>query len=33
MNDEAWVEFGALDDTAWLDRVKTDFGLDARPAM
>ena len=33
MNDEAWVDFGALDDTAWLDRVKTDFGLDARPAM
>jgi len=33
MNDEAWVDFGALDDDAWLDRVKTDFGLDARPAM
>jgi NAD(P)-dependent dehydrogenase (short-subunit alcohol dehydrogenase family) len=33
MNDEAWVDFGALDDTAWLDRVKIDFGLDARPSM
>jgi len=33
MSDEAWVDFGALDDNAWLDRVKTDFGLDARPAM
>jgi NAD(P)-dependent dehydrogenase (short-subunit alcohol dehydrogenase family) len=33
MNDEAWVDFGALDDNAWLDRVKTDFGLDARPSM
>ncbi|HEY2895630.1 MAG TPA: SDR family oxidoreductase [Gemmatimonadaceae bacterium] len=33
MNDEAWVDFGALDDNAWLDRVKIDFGLDARPSM
>jgi NAD(P)-dependent dehydrogenase (short-subunit alcohol dehydrogenase family) len=33
MNDEAWIDFGALDDNAWLDRVKTDFGLDARPSM
>ena len=31
MNDEAWVDFGALDDDAWYDRVKTDFGVDARP--
>jgi NAD(P)-dependent dehydrogenase (short-subunit alcohol dehydrogenase family) len=31
MSDEAWVEFGALDDDAWYDRVKTDFGLEARP--
>jgi NAD(P)-dependent dehydrogenase (short-subunit alcohol dehydrogenase family) len=30
MNDEAWVDFGALDDDAWYDRVKADFGLDAR---
>jgi NAD(P)-dependent dehydrogenase (short-subunit alcohol dehydrogenase family) len=33
MSDEAWVDFGALDDDAWYERVKTDFGLDARPAM
>lgn len=32
MSDEAWVEFGALDDDAWYDRVKADFGLDARLA-
>jgi NAD(P)-dependent dehydrogenase (short-subunit alcohol dehydrogenase family) len=32
MNDEAWVDFGALDDDAWYDRVKADFGVDARPA-
>jgi NAD(P)-dependent dehydrogenase (short-subunit alcohol dehydrogenase family) len=31
MNDEAWVDFGALDDEAWYDRVKADFGVDARP--
>jgi NAD(P)-dependent dehydrogenase (short-subunit alcohol dehydrogenase family) len=33
MTDEAWVDFGALDDDAWYDRVKSDFGLDARRAM
>ena len=33
MSDEAWVDFGALDDGAWYDRVKADFGVDARPAM
>ena len=33
MSDEAWVDFGALDDDAWYDRVKADFGLDARSAM
>jgi NAD(P)-dependent dehydrogenase (short-subunit alcohol dehydrogenase family) len=32
MSDEAWVDFGALDDSAWYDRVKADFGMDARPA-
>jgi NAD(P)-dependent dehydrogenase (short-subunit alcohol dehydrogenase family) len=32
MNDEAWVDFGALDDDAWYDRIKVDFGMDARPA-
>ena len=31
MSDEAWVDFGALDDDAWYDRVKADFGMDARP--
>jgi hypothetical protein len=32
MNDEEWVDWGALDDDAWYDRVKADFGMDARPA-
>ena len=27
-----WVDFGALDDDAWYERVKADFGVDARPA-
>lgn len=31
MNDEEWVNWGALDDEAWYERVKADFGLDARP--
>lgn len=31
MSDEQWVDWGALDDNAWYDRVKADFGLDARP--
>lgn len=30
MNDEAWVDFGALEDDAWYDRIQADFGLDAR---
>ena len=30
MNDEEWVRWGALDDDAWFDRLKTDFGMDAR---
>lgn len=29
--DEEMVEWGALDDDAWYERVKQDFGLDARP--
>jgi NAD(P)-dependent dehydrogenase (short-subunit alcohol dehydrogenase family) len=33
MTDEAWVDFGALDDNAWYDRVKADFGVDARPPV
>jgi len=31
MTDEAWVEWGALPDAAWFERVARDFGLDARP--
>jgi NAD(P)-dependent dehydrogenase (short-subunit alcohol dehydrogenase family) len=31
MSDEEWVAWGALDDDAWYDRVKADFGIDARP--
>jgi NAD(P)-dependent dehydrogenase (short-subunit alcohol dehydrogenase family) len=31
LSDEEWVDWGALDDEAWYDRVKADFGLDARP--
>jgi hypothetical protein len=30
MNDEQWVEWGALPDDAWYDRVASDFGLDVR---
>lgn len=33
MNDEQWVEWGALDDDAWYDRVQADFGLNARPKV
>jgi hypothetical protein len=31
MTDEEWVNWGALDDNAWYERVQNDFGLDARP--
>ncbi len=31
MSDEAWVDWGALDDDAWYAAVQADFGLDARP--
>lgn len=31
MTDEQWVEWGALDDNAWYERVRADFGLDVRP--
>lgn len=31
MSDEAWIEFGALDDAAWYDRIEADFGMNARP--
>ena len=30
MTDEEWVDFGALGDDAWYDRVQQDFGVDAR---
>jgi hypothetical protein len=30
MSDEAWVDFGALDDDAWYERVRADFGMDVR---
>ena len=30
MNDEQWVDWGALNDDAWYQRVQSDFGLDAR---
>jgi NAD(P)-dependent dehydrogenase (short-subunit alcohol dehydrogenase family) len=33
LSDEAWVEWGALDDDAWYARVKADFGIDARPEV
>jgi len=32
MSDEEWVNWGALDDDDWYDRVKAEFGIDARPA-
>jgi NAD(P)-dependent dehydrogenase (short-subunit alcohol dehydrogenase family) len=31
MTDEQWVDWGALADDAWYERVRKDFGLDARP--
>jgi NAD(P)-dependent dehydrogenase (short-subunit alcohol dehydrogenase family) len=30
LSDEQWVEWGALPDDLWYERVLTDFGLDAR---
>ena len=30
LSDEDWVEWGALPDEVWYDRVAKDFGLDAR---
>ena len=29
LTDEEWVEWGALSDDAWYERVAKDFGLDA----
>jgi NAD(P)-dependent dehydrogenase (short-subunit alcohol dehydrogenase family) len=31
MTDDQWINWGALDDDAWYQRVQADFGLDARP--
>jgi NAD(P)-dependent dehydrogenase (short-subunit alcohol dehydrogenase family) len=31
MGDEEWVDWGALDDDDWYDRLKADFGMEARP--
>jgi len=31
MTDEQWVDWGALDDNAWYERIRNDFGLDVRP--
>lgn len=34
MSDEAWVDFGALqDDEAWCARIAQDFGMDVRPYL
>ncbi len=33
LSDEAWVEWGALDDDAWYARLKADFGMDVRPDL
>ena len=33
MNDEEWVDWGALDTDAWYRRVESDFGMDARPKV
>jgi hypothetical protein len=30
LTDDQWVEWGALPDDLWYERVKADFGLDAR---
>ncbi len=32
MTDEQWIDWGSLDDDAWYDRVKIDFGVDVRPS-
>jgi NAD(P)-dependent dehydrogenase (short-subunit alcohol dehydrogenase family) len=33
LNDEEWVAWGALDDDAWYQRMKQDFGMDLRPSV
>lgn len=32
MTDDEWVAWGALDNDAWYERVKAEFGIDARSA-
>jgi hypothetical protein len=31
MDDEAWINLAALDDNAWYERIKADFGMEVRP--
>ena len=33
LNDEDWIAWGALDDDAWYQRMKQDFGMDLRPLV
>jgi NAD(P)-dependent dehydrogenase (short-subunit alcohol dehydrogenase family) len=33
LSDEQWVQFNALDDASWYERVQSDLGVDARPAV
>jgi len=33
MTDEEWIEWNALEDDAWYERVERDFGLKARPLV
>ncbi|MBA2626830.1 MAG: SDR family oxidoreductase [Gemmatimonadales bacterium] len=30
MTDEQWVDYGSLDDGAWYERIRNDFGIDLR---
>jgi hypothetical protein len=30
LSDDQWIEWGALPEDVWYERVKMDFGLDAR---
>ena len=31
MSDEAWINLAALDNDAWYERIKADFGMEVRP--
>jgi len=33
LNDEEWIAWGALEDDAWYERMKQDFGMDLRPRV